>query len=412
MGSFNETCAISGLSIECGDPVKLVFLVSSTRCESGEYYYKRGCYHYDHWFLRTPPISGKYDDYGRCAFKESFLTKLIEEMFALDVIEEPFGHNSCHAVPVPNKPNMSQLLDAAWEGRLRVRDTYFSTPKVADHIPTWQKVKEILQQADFKIMEKRNDAAYNAQPVRDGVVYVHFNSYENTTKKIQKVNKLLSEQYDCRIVYEHGNKEGECGLIVSVKGAFADNTLLSNLSLPRIKVDLEESPKNLSVRPYKLPVVAVMIREDVWNLYRDTPWSVSWRNEDRSAAGFKQQISNIMNNKMEEDDLMSGYRLREKIRETFVYLPLVTSLGDHLSHLLENKKLGKNQREEAIKVFAEAARVEATMSQLSQAWQVPILAGQEPEWELHQQINTGLRSIIDSTIERYKEESEWLESDE
>ena len=126
MGSFNETCAISGLPIGCGDLVKLVFLSRNPFCSADEHFYHRGCYHYDHWCMRTPPISGKYDDYGRCKFKENYLTRLIEKMFIDDIVELPFGFNQYHAHSVPKKPTIHQLLDAAWQGRLLVRDTYFS----------------------------------------------------------------------------------------------------------------------------------------------------------------------------------------------------------------------------------------------------------------------------------------------
>ena len=107
MGSFNEVCALSGLGINCGTPVKVLFLTRNPHVGSNQQFAQRGCYHYDQWFLRTPPIDGEYSDYGQAKIKESYLTKLIEKVFAEDIIVRPFGFNKYHARNVPPEPNIN-----------------------------------------------------------------------------------------------------------------------------------------------------------------------------------------------------------------------------------------------------------------------------------------------------------------
>ena len=50
MGSFNATCAVSGLGISDGDEIVSFFICTKQYGES---------------FYLTSPINGKYDDYGR-----------------------------------------------------------------------------------------------------------------------------------------------------------------------------------------------------------------------------------------------------------------------------------------------------------------------------------------------------------
>jgi hypothetical protein len=63
MGSFDYTCAISGLPIAGGEAVRYLLLTQNP--------YHRGvkagsfvCYSTDHWFPRVFPIRAKYNDYG------------------------------------------------------------------------------------------------------------------------------------------------------------------------------------------------------------------------------------------------------------------------------------------------------------------------------------------------------------
>ena len=66
MGSWIETCAISGLPINHGHEVGVIYLTQSSRRPD----LMRDCYSTDSWRPCTLPIWGKYDDYGRIAFHE------------------------------------------------------------------------------------------------------------------------------------------------------------------------------------------------------------------------------------------------------------------------------------------------------------------------------------------------------
>lgn len=126
MGSFNEICALSNLIIAPGTPVRVLFLTRNPYVVSDMHEDYRGIYHYDQWFARTPPIKGRYGDYGRCDFEEDSISHLIEECFQKDVVERPFGFNQFHAGDVTKTKDIHHFLNAASQGRLLVGTSHQS----------------------------------------------------------------------------------------------------------------------------------------------------------------------------------------------------------------------------------------------------------------------------------------------
>ncbi|EPX84746.1 hypothetical protein [Salipiger mucosus] len=68
MGSFNATCAVSGLPVEYDDEVRLIFLAKAPR------YGRRGggpagilMNAHDSWAPICCPMKGRYEDYGKVA---------------------------------------------------------------------------------------------------------------------------------------------------------------------------------------------------------------------------------------------------------------------------------------------------------------------------------------------------------
>lgn len=76
MGCWNETCGVSNLDIEYGDPVRLILLEQDYGAPKE---YTRGfCYADDLWRPRLLPVKGKYDGYGRIEeVEENLNTKII-----------------------------------------------------------------------------------------------------------------------------------------------------------------------------------------------------------------------------------------------------------------------------------------------------------------------------------------------
>lgn len=321
MGSFNETCALSGLSIRPDDPVKILFLTRNPYANGIDQQYAcRGNYHTDHWFLRTPPISGIYNDYGKAEFKESYLTSLIEDLFSKDIVEQPFGFNKYYSPSISKNPTINQLLNLAWNGRLLIRDDGYASSvsnsykrqreflglpeeekRNYSHFPTWKKVFELLSKAELPMMLECDQKGYNAQDVRDGVVVVNFNDYSTNEEKLKKAIKVLDKYYDCKLVYkEHYQgkelfKTDPC-LIVVAKGGFNDLSILMGPDLDNIQDQINQHPQHykLTHSTRNLPVLAVMVRQDVWNVYSSIKYTSWCKDRDFSVNGFEKTTLEIL----------------------------------------------------------------------------------------------------------------------
>lgn len=158
MGSFSSTCCISGLPIEAGDAVRYLLLTENPYCEGGFV-----CDTYGRFVPRTWPIKAEYNDYGSIenweagAVQESFMAG-----FQRDLVEVGVGDNSCHDVAARKDMTFEQLLEAVWEGRVRVqREAGMQTREEMrarmaaikgddapvwppDYIPTLAAVEEVL----------------------------------------------------------------------------------------------------------------------------------------------------------------------------------------------------------------------------------------------------------------------------
>lgn len=396
MGSFNETCALSNLNVGYGTPVKLLFLTQNPYIHSDDHEAQRGCYHYDQWFVRTPPIAGKYADYGRCEFDEGPLTDLIVELFKRDAIRRPFGFNQYHAPHVDPEKGIHHLLNAAWEGRLLVRDGDQEIPEPPEEYPTWQRVHQLLKKARKPLqLESKNDegkAGYNAQPVSFGIVAVHFNSYNDNSARLKSAQEVLKSHYDCKILYKFNDRKDDPCLIVTRKGALKNPSLLANIEA--IKEQFNTHPEMLRNRGRQLPVLAVMVREDVWDAYAQISAKAHW--------GEKAPTVDSLRKKLEEakKDLILS---EMAYREVLVSLPFQTTPATHLVEAVKNEYKEKNKLLQSV---AELARIEYVMACLHQPWYIPPLGGQEGNWELRTKL---LKKITDISAAEYKREREEYE---
>lgn len=427
MGSFNETCALSNLNIPYGTPVRLLFLTQNPYISSDGHEAHRGCYHFDNWFVRTPPIKGVYDDYGRAKLNDSKLPQLIADLFSKDVVERPFGFNQYHEPPVRRGEKLDHYIEAAWEGRLLVRDS-FTKPRSQppESWPTWERVEAILKTKFY--LQTKEEKGCNVQPVIPGVVCVHFGSFENKTDKLEKVQEFLAEHYDCKIVNKHSeNKEAmpDYCLIVTAKGAF-DNPLLI--------ADADKIKHALSFHPERnedfklLSVLAVMVREDVWQAFCNLPFKIhAWQKEmtlrfneqfqSEDVEDLKKVLAEKYNNSVKSHKmLMEGKSKAEALevfgilgeasyRELIHQIPFQTGPVKHLAYAVES---GFEDHEELLQATAELCRVEIIMSRLNRPWYIPPLGGQESHWELHARLLSEFQAIA----EKNRKEEDESEDDE
>jgi len=409
MGSFNETCALSNLNIGCGTPVRLMFLTQNPYVIADQHETHRGCYHYDHWFARTPPIKGKYADYGDCAFKEGPITDLITECFQMDVIERPFGFNQCHSPDVTKTKGIHHFLNAAWEGRLLVQDDYTRERKQPpDHFPTWEKVHALLKAAKLPIQlesgKKEGKGGYNAQPVTPGVVCVTYGSFEDKKGLLEKAQKVLAKTYSCKIVPKFKDKDvGDyynC-LMVVPKGAFKN---------PLLAVDESVLLEKMTTHPEyrKLPVLAVMIREDVWQTYckvvSDKKYPNPYINDNvpPSVDFLEKQIKKPYKGESSIPGLLDVCEMG--FRESMMTLPFQTSVATHLKIAAKKKDFAAS--DELIHSCAELARIEIVMGWTHQPWYIPPLGGQDGMWSLKSQLLKDLHGITRKVLKKHQEELE------
>lgn len=390
MGSFNEICALSGLIIQPGDAVNVLFLTKNPYNFGA-----RGCYHFDQWFLRTLPISGIYDDYGKAEFKENKITKLIEKVFATDIIEQPFGFNSCHDLPSPKTPNIHQLLEIAREGRLLVKNSFGENDKTLDF--NWTEIHDILRKNKLPLMDYKKDSAtkgYNAQDVYPGIVILTANfGYSENKKGLEKASKLFKD-YDCQIVNQIPPDKGDFGLIIATKGSFNNPERL--IDFEYLKEKLSTFPNRRSKRKC-LPVLSVMVREDVWSAYLNNDITNDWNKvitvesiygqlkEAINEPSIEQKIFKNLPKKAKEIDGMEKlnrlnfYKLKMIIHE----LPCGTSLSKHVEiGFSEPKFLNNKDKDNLLRLCAETLKIENTMASINQSWQIPTFGSQSSNWNL------------------------------
>lgn len=120
MGSWNETCALSNLPIPC--ETEVVWLLITVNPYKG---IGTGCYLSDYYFVRTPPLFGVYDDYGRVELHEGqeLLLDEIQKQFAKDLLPHAQTDRTklCRIPPVGMEDyTFAQLQDWLHEGHVYV----------------------------------------------------------------------------------------------------------------------------------------------------------------------------------------------------------------------------------------------------------------------------------------------------
>lgn len=108
MGYFSATCALSGLAIPGGIPIRVLLLNMSSYGEG--------------WSLRTPPAA--YNDYGGIKNidpQDADICDLWRQALDVDLVEVGMGDNTCHDVPARKRMSFDDLCEALSEDRVRVR---------------------------------------------------------------------------------------------------------------------------------------------------------------------------------------------------------------------------------------------------------------------------------------------------
>ncbi len=136
MGSWNGTCAVSGLHVRSDQDVTVFMLLENK--EKGSFCYGNALYD-----LCPIPFYGKYNDYGSVDECNGFGLNLVVNAIKAKLYEFGEGGNSCHDIPVRrNDFDIELLFEADHEDRLGIQ-----------HLRHWDKDKYSLS----KLVEQQSE---------------------------------------------------------------------------------------------------------------------------------------------------------------------------------------------------------------------------------------------------------------
>lgn len=220
MGSFASTCAVSGIPLEVGDPVRWYSLTENPYDDN------LVCYSHDMWFPRSWPVRAKYNDYGSIEEydPESPSVFATVECLKRDLVEVGMGDNQCHDVPTAKGMSFEATLEAIWEKRIQVsRDVEDAVlakiressnaaraalnlppeeedaPQVRNipGFPTLRGVEAVLRQAGFPVLsaDGKEPEAFMVDEVEHGRCRVRVNGYGEHEAKLQTILPTLTKEY-------------------------------------------------------------------------------------------------------------------------------------------------------------------------------------------------------------------------
>jgi hypothetical protein len=438
MGSFASTCAVSGLPLEVGDPVRAFLVTQNPYTESLK------CYVHDLWFPRTYGLKAKYNDYGSIEdVEEGPARDLWMEGLQLDLIEKGWGSNQYHDPPALKNMSFEALLGAIWEGQVFVkRDTkrltselvfgsteermkklgldtsnykrleFDTTPHPA--IPTLHRLMDLLREAKLPLFGEQKGDGYMVEEAKSGFVTVRWSGYEDAATKralLDQAIAVIAPKFAAMIIAGEGS--GTINLDVLVAPRHDVVTADGNYGVRMPFKDEEEAP---------LIVKLAMVREDVWqSLVKMGLELPTGYGEDKSIDVFK-AVRDTWNRDcqaLSEDKAFihldrtsqQGGLFRGRFDPGDV-IPFTVGLGTHW--LLMVKKAGtldKKQTEEFTKVVAETHFVTHALAMTRYMWRPSYSNGpQFGEWRLHEQMLSAFAQIAKVQADKDdKDRAEWDE---
>lgn len=197
MGSFDMSCAISGLSIECGTEMKMLLLTENPYSDG-----RGGFEPTSYWIPRAPAISCEYDDYGRGgSFEEEEIKSLWMKGLSVDMIEQGIGDNQYHDPETTKDMSFESMLDAANEQRLfvdrRMRNRGFTPsnkeeekPNRKDGIPSFSIVSKILRDAGLVV--NGGEKGVYVDEIEYEQTRVRMAGYRTAEENTEKLNKIYN----------------------------------------------------------------------------------------------------------------------------------------------------------------------------------------------------------------------------
>lgn len=429
MGSFNATCIVSNLPIECGTPVRFLTLTHSTYNKGNEHV----CYVGGRWQLRGAPIKSEYNDYGTIEdWDDSLTSKVFFKSFDTDAVEKGVGDNSCHDVHVRHGMSDKEWIDALWESRVEVTDHQSSYPAdkpyvtkdeyIDKGIPTLYRIEKVLSDAGFKSVTAWGAEGYLVSDVTHGFIRIRLSGHSEDFDDFSKLEALLPIIKDA----------GYAAMITAGSGSYSNNAeILVTLRPTKHERGYYMSTPGLAPEPNSTikprPVSLAMIREDVWQILLSTPlqtWTGSkqYTFEKMKGDALKHldetlareaEIEKLKKEKPGDDRLFSlmmrvhdlDFTDRDNLFSSFLY-PREGESGFTLKKAFRfglEQGASKEELVQYVTDLAETAYIQAVYSMLHGQWHPTTNSGQDGNWEEH-------RTFLQKLLEikgRWEEEEEY-----
>jgi hypothetical protein len=422
MGSFDYTCAVSGLPIHCGEKIRYMLLTENPYDDT------RPCNMNDVWFPRTFPIRAEYNDYGAVEEVQDGIAKdLWMEGFQTDLVSVGTGENTVHDVPTSKDMSFDEMIDALIEGRLLVtretgkeeRDKLLKRFKKATPkgIPTMQRVRKILEKNSFTVVKHGYvEPGYLINKIRYGQIRIRWASngpdYGKDAEKLALIQPLFDKKYVTALTAGRGLDAAE--LLIFVRPGTAD-----------FHGHPKDSQKSLHVNH-------MMIREDVWQQLLKIPtedWDVNYKVQKYTLQDHKDSLYELYNQYQselsKEQDPERPWELEMNLRDISDHrssnivsywicksqIPFTMGLGEHWLMLCQ-KKLPLEQVKSILDDIAEFVHVWQILMPIRWYWRPSYSVGpQYGEWDKHHDFLRVLAVITREQVailrERQKENREW-----
>lgn len=389
MGSFDYTCALSGLPIRVGTPVRYMLLTQNP--------YHRGkaageptCGASDIWFPRTFPLRGEYNDYGAVEnLQEGPQADTWAAGFKVDLCEKGWGDNSCHDVPARKDMPLSGLLAAIGEGRIHVRqdvgrhdditaevDALLAKAagkkpaakgkaRVPNGIPTRTRVERVAAALGYKMAASYRDGLL-VNRVDENTVRVRSGDFATRDRTLATLRDQLASTW--------------AGAVCCGTGSYSDDAELLLRPLPGVR------PRSKKERRAALCVSHAMIREDVWQAVCGLTLSPSYG----SPMVVKDEIDEVRElwEKSTAKDVFRFTMRHEGGGSAGDEIPFTVGLGTHWWAMVDawnaGGKVSDAERDDFIQTAGQLAFVRHWMSATRYQWRPSCSCGpQFGEWAAH-----------------------------
>lgn len=394
MGSFDYTCAASGLPIRGGNAVRYMLLTHSPYClgkDAGGYQSS------PRWFPRTFPIRATYNDYGDVKDMLGEAQQAAwRKGFDMDLVERGWGDNSVHDQSTTKAMNLRELLDAVHSGRLLVHGDVERGKQLKLPVPRWlptrRRVERRLKVLGHEIYDGNGSGAM-VSSVDRATVRVRIGGYGDSSELLAKMRDQLADRWAGMVTCGTGGCAHVAELRLGPKPGKDDHG--------HTRVVL--APKG-ERRPI-LPVTHVMIREDVWQKLCKMSIRMRYENDVRPVERFREDARALWEKSVElakSTGKIASMLLRYESGSgnvTIRGVPFTVGIEENWRFMVEAAVAGAVAPEEVEEFHAmvgEFTYVQAWLALTRQELRPTPSGPQFGEFELHRQLHEALADVAKS----------------